>query len=99
MKRKAIEETVGRYSIIVVHGRKHVLTAANSRKSFNPNVADKNKAKAFDDKPQKRNAEVIESVNNETIVEDANYKGTGMALCGIVKEGENLSQWIAKYGK
>ena len=25
-----------------------------------------------------------------------NYKGTGMALCGILKKGETLEQWIER---
>ena len=31
-----------------------------------------------------------------TIYDDANFMGTGMALCGVLKNGETLQTWIAR---
>ena len=27
------------------------------------------------------------------LMENANYRGTGLALCGVLKTGKNLEQW------
>jgi hypothetical protein len=29
--------------------------------------------------------------------EDANYRGTGMALCGVVEKNETLDDWLTKH--
>ena len=32
-------------------------------------------------------------------VDNPNYMGTGMALCGVMKKGETLEQWKKRVGK
>ena len=29
----------------------------------------------------------------------ANYRGTDKALCGILRKGQTLEQWVKKFGK
>ena len=34
-----------------------------------------------------------------TGIPEANYMGTGKALCGVVDKGDTLEDWIKKYRK
>lgn len=38
-------------------------------------------------------------LNNGERIPEANYNNTGMALCGIIKEGDTLKDWIDRFGQ
>lgn len=39
------------------------------------------------------------STREGTIFPEANYLGTGLALCGVLKKDQTLEKWIKKHGK
>ena len=67
------------YQVINAHGREHVLTSRERNANYNCKI----------ENPKQRG----KFIQFTDPMPEPNYMGTGLALCGVLKKGETLSQW------